>query len=141
MKFLQRTFKKTIRTLQKMDACTRICLMLGIILLIVVLFNKLPVIENFENNTQIKQTGKYVVKNNNELYDDFLKTDLDTKTLDKLYKNNNQIKYLLKIPKRKNFDYILIEELVKGTNLNHNKDFLRKNLLFFFEIFKYFIYL
>ena len=28
-------------------------------------------IENFENNTQIKQTGKYVVKNNNELYDDF----------------------------------------------------------------------
>ena len=71
MKFLQRTFKKTIRTLQKMDACTRICLMLGIILLIVILFNKLPVIENFENNTQIKQTGKYVVKNNNELYDDF----------------------------------------------------------------------
>ena len=36
-----------------------------------------------------------------ELYDDFLKTDLDTETLDKLYKNNNQNKYLLKIPKEK----------------------------------------
>ena len=68
-----------------------------------------------------------------ELYNDFLKTNLDTETLDKLYKNNNQIKYQLKIPKRKNFDYILIEELVKGINLNQNKDFLRKNLIVNFD--------
>ena len=69
-----------------------------------------------------------------ELYDDFLKTDLDTETLDKLYKDNNKIKYQLKIPKRKNFDYILIEELVKGINLNQNKDFLRKNLIVNFDM-------
>jgi len=71
MKFLKRTFNNTIKALKKMDICTRICLILGIILLIIILFNKLPTIENFENSTQIKQKSKYIVKNNDELYDDF----------------------------------------------------------------------
>jgi|TARA_Y100000992_G_scaffold222561_1_gene154637 ubiquinone/menaquinone biosynthesis C-methylase UbiE len=69
--------------------------MLGLVLLIIILFNKLPVIENFENNLD-EQTSKHITKNNDNLYDKFY-VDIYDKLVHSDVKNKYEISNLQKI--------------------------------------------
>ena len=69
MKVLQKAFNNTIKSLKKMDMCMRLCLILAILALIIILYNKIPIIENFETSLQPQE--KYEMKENNDIYDDF----------------------------------------------------------------------
>ena len=65
MKLIQ----NTIKSLKKMNMCMRICLILAVLALIIMLYKKLPTIENFESTSIPKE--KYELKENKDIYDDF----------------------------------------------------------------------
>ena len=93
MKTITTIIKKTMNVFKKMDALTRICLILALITIILVLSKSLPVVEGFDDGKESSQNEKYLVKKNDDIYDDFY-----VKLYDKLvyssHKNNYEIKEL-----------------------------------------------
>lgn len=87
MKSLKRIFNKTYKVFKKLDNYTRICMMVGLILVIIILFNKISVIENFKDSGN-KQTSKHVTKHNKDLYDSFY-----ADVYDKLVHSDNKNQY------------------------------------------------
>jgi 2-polyprenyl-3-methyl-5-hydroxy-6-metoxy-1,4-benzoquinol methylase len=97
MKFI----KSVIKQLKKSNIWTKVVLLLMVILFCIIVTNNYTKVENIEGFTQEK---KYVLKDNNDLYDDFYGKIYDLLVFDEI-KNNyeiDEIKRTTKLNKKSN---------------------------------------
>jgi len=96
-----------MKTLKKTSPCTKLCLILAILAIIIMLAKHLPTIETFDNNNNtITQTNQYSIKHNDALYDKFYATVYDSLVYSDI-KNDYEITALQNKTGLTNTSYVL----------------------------------